>query len=221
MRRILGFLVGAGLVVTLIYWLRRTLGGTPTPTSVSSPSGSTPVKAPEAASTRNAEGKITTRYTVRNSGPRPQAVITDSGDSSTTEEAQSMNGDAISMVGEPQGRHAEPDAATETDAEAASPRSELTEVPLLQDLPVENIQIEDSKSETVEQEETSDFLPIADIGPIFNKRLLEAGIKTYATLAALSAQEIETKTGIPASRIERGRWREQAARLAEGMSAEE
>jgi predicted flap endonuclease-1-like 5' DNA nuclease len=59
-----------------------------------------------------------------------------------------------------------------------------------------------------------DFLPIADIGPGFDKKLKDAGITNLAALAATTPEEIEAKTGIPANRVRQNKWIEQAAELA-------
>lgn len=69
--------------------------------------------------------------------------------------------------------------------------------------------------------ETFDFLIINDIGPISNKRLLDAGVTSFAALAAMPIDDIARITKLPAARIVQNRWREQSARLAEGLPLEE
>jgi predicted flap endonuclease-1-like 5' DNA nuclease len=69
-------------------------------------------------------------------------------------------------------------------------------------------------------EQVDDFTPLNDIGPAFNQKLHEAGIKTFAALASLSPEEIEEKTGISAERVERKKWREQAQAKLKGTEPE-
>lgn len=76
-------------------------------------------------------------------------------------------------------------------------------------------------SDIVVTAEDFDFLIINDIGPISNKRLLDAGVTSFAALAAMSIDEIARITKLPAARIVQNRWREQSARLAEGLPLEE
>lgn len=59
-----------------------------------------------------------------------------------------------------------------------------------------------------------DFTPIEDIGPVFNQRFFEAGVYSYAELAALSPEEIAEKVDTTPDRVIRYQWREQAARFA-------
>jgi predicted flap endonuclease-1-like 5' DNA nuclease len=80
-------------------------------------------------------------------------------------------------------------------------------------------------SETVEtvpavEDQTDDFTSLKDIGPAFNQKLHEAGIKTFEALATLSVEEIADKIGIPVERIERNQWREQAAEQAKEKKVE-
>ena len=65
-----------------------------------------------------------------------------------------------------------------------------------------------------------DCTVIQDIGIAYNRKLKEAGIKTFEAFAALSAQEIVTITGTTLKRVEENRWLEQAAELAAGAKAE-
>ena len=59
------------------------------------------------------------------------------------------------------------------------------------------------------------FTAIKDIGPAFNRRLKEAGIRTFAQLAATSPEQISAIVGWPVERVVAKRWREQAALLGE------
>jgi predicted flap endonuclease-1-like 5' DNA nuclease/cytoskeletal protein CcmA (bactofilin family) len=59
------------------------------------------------------------------------------------------------------------------------------------------------------------FTAIKDIGPAFNRRLKEAGIRTFAQLAATSPEQISAIVGWPVERVVAKQWREQAAVLAE------
>jgi predicted flap endonuclease-1-like 5' DNA nuclease len=93
----------------------------------------------------------------------------------------------------------EAEPTVETDSSESAP----VELPTVQITPPDTEQIDD-------------FTPLNDIGPAFNQRLHAAGIKTFAALASLSPQEIEEKTGIPAERVERKKWREQAASMLKG-----
>ena len=53
-----------------------------------------------------------------------------------------------------------------------------------------------------------DLTVIAGIGPVFNRRLMEAGIATFADLAEAEAQKVADIAGVPLSRAEP--WKEQA-----------
>jgi predicted flap endonuclease-1-like 5' DNA nuclease len=61
---------------------------------------------------------------------------------------------------------------------------------------------------------SNDLMVITDIGPAFNQKLQAAGIKSFQALARLTPAQVEEKTGIPAERVERGQWIEQAQKLA-------
>ncbi len=62
--------------------------------------------------------------------------------------------------------------------------------------------------------EPADFTVLKGIGPTFNRRLHEAGIVTYAGLAALTAEEVSAIIGWPPERVVQDELREQAAALA-------
>ena len=59
-----------------------------------------------------------------------------------------------------------------------------------------------------------DLTRIVGIGPTYAERLRDAGIATFAQMAALEAEEIATVLGCPAARVDRERLREQAMELA-------
>jgi predicted flap endonuclease-1-like 5' DNA nuclease len=59
-----------------------------------------------------------------------------------------------------------------------------------------------------------DFLPIEDIGPVFNQRLFEYGVYSYEQLAEMSPEEIALAVDTSPERIVRNQWREQASKLA-------
>ena len=59
-----------------------------------------------------------------------------------------------------------------------------------------------------------DLTRIMGIGPTYAERLRDAGIATFAQMAALEAEEIATVLGCPAARVDRERLREQAMELA-------
>lgn len=63
--------------------------------------------------------------------------------------------------------------------------------------------------------QSDDFTRLKGIGPTFDQRLKEAGITTFAALAALTPEEISAIIGWPPERIVRDELREQAAALAE------
>jgi predicted flap endonuclease-1-like 5' DNA nuclease/cytoskeletal protein CcmA (bactofilin family) len=62
--------------------------------------------------------------------------------------------------------------------------------------------------------EPDDFLRLRGIGPTFNRRLQEAGVTTYAQMAAMSPEELAQILGWPPERVVRDQLREQAAELA-------
>lgn len=214
MRRILAFLIGALLSAGLLYFLRRVLSS---PDAAAVTPDSTPPATPVPQPTSPLVGEATsqgTKFTVRRTGPRPQPIITSSGDGSATPETVETT-----LAGESEGRHTEPVAATETDKAATSPRSETAEPAVPEDiLMMASVDANSVKGAT---ETSDDFTVIEDIGPVFNDKLRSVGITTFAELAALSPEDIEAKTTISASRIERNKWIEQAAQLAKGSKPSE
>lgn len=63
--------------------------------------------------------------------------------------------------------------------------------------------------------EPADFTQLKGIGPAFDRRLKEAGITTFAALAALTPEEASAIIGWPPERVVRDQLLEQAAALAE------
>jgi predicted flap endonuclease-1-like 5' DNA nuclease len=139
----------------------------------------------------------------------------------------------VSLVGEPVARHEEPVAAAESAPDAVTPRSESAEPAVPEKVVVRPAKTASPKSKeagaakatsaaekngkggkkTAKPSHTDDFTTILDIGPVFNQKLHEAGIKSFKDLARLTPAQIEEKTGIPAERIESGRWLEQVQQI--------
>lgn len=200
MKRVLGFFLGAGLGVVAAFILRRLWSDQATLPAPVSPPAPTPEK-PSRTET-SSQGTNSIRA------------------SSNTHPEVSGNGRVT--------RSTEPPAATETDAVAASPRSETFEPALPQSEVISQeseVKTEEPQAavvnetaafqETGQEEAKADFTPIRGIGEIFNAKLHEAGITSFEELAALTPQEIAEKTGIPEDRIERDQWHEQLKELTD------
>ncbi len=230
MKRIFGFVAGLSLVTGLAYGLRRLLTSDAAPPSEPVQLADTPPSvrsSTPASSASDADSdtptRTVTRYTVRRTGPRPQAP----GSPETPDEvAVSSNGQPPPAVESTEavkgfsknGAPAEPLSVTNSDQAAVSSRSEMTEPTILNDVPVKTPKSRSATRKT--PVETADFTRIHDLGPVFNTKLHEAGIKTFAALAALTPEQIEEKTAIPAARVVRSDWLKQAAQLAEGLEPE-
>jgi predicted flap endonuclease-1-like 5' DNA nuclease len=139
----------------------------------------------------------------------------------------------VSLVGESPARPEEPLAATENAPEPVTPSSESTATAGPEEVAVKPAKAALPKSKeagaataipaaekngkggkkTARSARTDDFTTILDIGPVFNRKLLEAGIKSFKDLASLTPAQIEEKTGIPAERVESGRWLEQVREI--------
>jgi len=65
------------------------------------------------------------------------------------------------------------------------------------------------------QAQEDDFTCIRGVGPAFERRLKEAGIRTFAALATLSPEQVAEIIGWPAERVARTELIEQAAQLAQ------
>lgn len=69
-------------------------------------------------------------------------------------------------------------------------------------------------------EEHDDFQKLDGIGPAMERRLVEAGIRSYGQLTAVSAQELATLLpGITAEKIEQNNWHGKAQTLAQAQAA--
>jgi predicted flap endonuclease-1-like 5' DNA nuclease len=189
MKRILGFLIGVGLGIILFYAIRKFTSKPATATPLPTPP---PVKEVEStASTPVTPERVTTKFTVRRTGPRPQAHIED------VVEVSSATGKSTEEV------KVEPVAETKTEpvevaAEAATP-----------------VTTETSKSTP------DDFRIIYDIGEVVNGKLLQAGIISFEQLAGTPVERLSEISGFPTKRIERNAWIEQAKRLAAGLPIED
>jgi predicted flap endonuclease-1-like 5' DNA nuclease len=195
MKRFLGLLLGAVLGTLIAYFLRKYLSRQEV--VVAPARVAPPPPAPESLS--QPVEKSTAKFTVRRTGPRPAAPLIDvdilpsSANGSSTEVQETFEVAATSPESAlSQMEQTESKLGAEYEAEADSQ-------PLIGD----------------------DFLIIDDIGPVFNRKLKEAGITSYANLAALSVEEIADIAGTSATRVERNLWREQAIRLSEGKPLKE
>ena len=194
MKRIIGFLIGIGLSVALVYGLRRLLNG-PAPVAPTPPTELPKPPASPATMDASVESLGTPNVRIHRSGSRP-STITSSTNGSTTSASPTVVEEVVPTKVE-----------AETVVETGSTESAPVELPTVQVAPPDTEQVDD-------------FTPLNDIGPAFNQKLHAAGIKTIAALAALSPQEIEEKTGIPAERVERKKWREQAQAKLKGTEPE-
>lgn len=224
-KQIFKFSLGVGLGVSIFYVLRRFLTGSNLP-----PQPQLPAVKP----TEPAEAPRTgTKFTVRTSGPRPQAPSNGSGEGSTS--AADASGE--SFGGASKSEIAEAPAIVETsEAPDLTPEVEIPRRMMSaadeQDASGTGEMVEtmtgaaDTETAVTELNQSvasgnDDFEIINDIGPIFTNRLHEAGVKSFRELADMSAEEIAQIVRVPASRVINNRWREQSARLAEGLPLEE
>ena len=227
MKIIFGFFTGAVVGAGSLFGLRKVLtmmdsAEEVAPVSTTSPKGPA---SPEVftSSSKAAQARETSR---------PGNTMNDvSADLDKAQEPISKLEEQVSMVGEPAARHQEPIAATESAPEAVSPRSETTE-----DSVPEKVKVKPASTAPMQSKNgakapvsenngarkpprasrparTDDFTDILDIGPVFNQKLHDAGIRSYKDLAKLTPAQIEEKTGIPAERIERGQWLEQVHKI--------
>lgn len=234
MKSIFGFLTGAAVGAGSLFGLRKVLQMMGGP-EVAAPASPVSRPAPVVSSVEVTNPKVEI------------APETSSTESATTrvsadlEKAQDALGKLealMSMVGEPPARHQEPIAAVESAPEAITPRSENAEeaVPEKVEVIAATTTPTESKpaakaagaenngakkpSRTVRTSRTDDFTIILDIGPVFNQKLHDAGIKSFRDLVKLTPAQIEEKTGIPAERIEHGKWLEQVQKIVEGETKE-
>ncbi len=73
---------------------------------------------------------------------------------------------------------------------------------------------EEADTATEAPDVVDDFTRIRGIGPAFARRLQEAGVRSYAQLAAMTPEEVAAVIGWPPARVIRDRILEQAAELA-------
>ena len=110
-----------------------------------------------------------------------------------------------------------PDTLAET---SEPPAGERLEADLAADLPA--TEEEQSPPESAPPDDLSapekqdDFTRLSGIGPTFARSLQNAGIATFAQLAALEVEQAAAAVGWSATRVERERLRERAAELAAG-----
>jgi len=187
MKRIIGFLLGISLGVLFAYLLRRyLLNQAPTPEAVTIP----PPKTEEPPAF---EPKPATTLIIRRNGPRPGAVSSET------------NGTHISVNG-----RATESTPSQSASETVTPDVQVAD-------PVVEAQAQpELETPEASTDQPDDFTVIIDIGPVFNRKLQDAGITTFKAMSELSAEEIAEKVGTNAARIDRNRWREQAAQLASG-----
>ncbi len=228
MKTIFGFLTGAVVGAGGLFGLRKVLKMVDNTEVTASPGAASPggagssglhkspLKTQEAPDTLMTPG-ATTRVSV---------------DLEKAQEAENNPEELVSMVGEPVDRHQEPVAAVESDPEAVTPRSESAENAIPDNIvvkpantssptrPKDSDKAASSEINAVKNPATTsrspqgdDFRVIMDIGPVFNQKLRDAGIKSFSDLVKLTPAQIEEKTGIPAERIERGRWLEQVREI--------
>jgi predicted flap endonuclease-1-like 5' DNA nuclease len=188
MKRIAGFLLGIGLGVLFAYLLRRYLLNQSSTEAVTIP----PPNIEEPST--EPEIKPAATLIIRRNGPRPPALSSEDKGTHISVNGRSTENE----ISKPMAENVDPevqvaDAVIETPAQ-----SEL------------------AASESPTSNQPDDFTIIIDIGPVFNRKLQDAGITSFTALSLLSAEEIAEKVGTNAARIERNKWREQAAQLASG-----
>jgi len=136
-------------------------------------------------------------------GSRPVGPEPDSGETAT----DSSTGSAAQSPGlsEPEGEAAglQEDEQTET-VEVESPPEDGEQGPA-----------ESPREDPTSQDEADDLTRVMGIGPVYSRRLQNAGISRFSQLAALDAQQIAEILGCPASRVERERLRENARELTD------
>lgn len=71
------------------------------------------------------------------------------------------------------------------------------------------------REDSTSQDEPDDLTRVMGIGPVFARRLQDAGIYRFSQLAALEVQQIAEILGCPASRVQRERLQENARELAD------
>lgn len=228
MKSVFGFLTGAVIGAGGLLGLRKALNALDK-TESPAPTSATSLSSPTSHAVESSLSKFEEAST--SSGVKDEATSTTSAPEVSQDSAEKSD-EPASLVGEPIARHSEPVAATQTDPEATTPRSETSEPAVPEEpevksaataAPVENKATTDARNSSPKKSKknsaksrTDDFTVILDIGPVFNQKLHEAGIKSYKALAKLTPAQIADRTGIPAERIENGRWIEKVQKLLAG-----
>jgi len=145
----------------------------------------TPTKS-ESVTMQIANPQSTARFTVRNSGPKPHGP-------NIIDEVNAAMGveNKITLTAK------KPVVASESTTDHA-----------------EVLEAKNEETPEISLEGKDDFTLIEDIGIVFRNKLYEAGVITFKALSKLSPEQLAEKTGINATRIERNKWAEQAAKLA-------
>jgi predicted flap endonuclease-1-like 5' DNA nuclease len=108
--------------------------------------------------------------------------------------------------------------------EASAPREPEAELPPVADEPPVSTEAPVAEASAEASAESlgeigvgdDEFTRIKGVGPVFERRLKAAGIRTFADLAATQAEKIAEIIGWPVDRVLRSEIREQAQRLAQG-----
>jgi chlorosome envelope protein I len=93
---------------------------------------------------------------------------------------------------------------------AIKKKNSLPTVEVVEEKPLTDIKIQITEKPA----KPFDFLPIEDIGPVFNQRLFDGGVYSYQQLASMPVEEIAKIVEVNPERVIRNQWREQAAKLA-------
>jgi predicted flap endonuclease-1-like 5' DNA nuclease len=198
MKRILGFLIGVSLGIILFYLLKRVLAKPGVPAAVPVAPIAKPAEPPPTIN--EAPEKVSAKFTVRRTGPRPQARIEDVVETPEVVTPAAANSEAKT------------ESISQTKAEAKTEPAEVSETVAEPATPV----TKEAKKATPD-----DLRIIYDIGEVVNGKLLAAGITTFEQLAATPVEKLAEISGFPTKRIERNAWVEQAKRLAAGLSIED
>lgn len=234
MKRIFGWVLGAVLGIGIVYALRRWAGSnspaelpstTPnvpttsnvlTSNTIKKPNVPTPItSAPTKSETSQASVKA--EPTAKPQAKSRQTIVhrlepVAVGTTKTVIKSGSADIEASQEIAEASDNANS--AAIEV-APAALPTliNETAATKLEQDVKADEVAVEP----TVDNETDGDNLVIIKgVGHVTAQKLQAAGITTFAQLGALSAEELEEKTGIAASRVQRDKIIEQAQYLARG-----
>lgn len=230
MKRVFGFLAGAAIGAGGFFGLRKVLRMME-PAEVAAPSAPSAPASPSRPSAPAVEASVSKAQIEPGSFSAETASKQVGADLLKAQEAMSKLEEMVSMLGEPAARHQEPVAAAESAPEATTPRSETAEKAVPENVEVKPADTTPARPKKAADATTAepkrsrksakpaaaskpdDFTVILDVGPVFNKKLLDAGITTFKQLAALTPQQIEERTGISAERIEYGKWLQQVNKI--------